>query len=159
LPATSFKSWELLLLDAILLWGQMRAMRRHLSLHKTCDSKQATYSMVEEGFRKFFPPVPASMYVIREKVWVVCAKQREGKLCNIDHPGLTHFPCSRCITLFVTLGRKQEVGSFTKVLTPQEEGKGWNSSKAKRVCKVWITHKINVLIFWSFNFSLLLLGC
>jgi hypothetical protein len=132
LPATSFKSWELLLLDAILLWGQMRAMRRHLSLHKTCDSKQTTYSMVEEGFRKFFPPVPASMYVIREKVWVVCAKQREGKLFNIDHPGLTHFPCSRCIPMFVTLGREQEVGSFTEVLTPQEEGKGWNSSKAKK---------------------------
>jgi hypothetical protein len=80
-------------------------------------------------------------------------------LCNIDHPGLTHFPCSRCITMFVILGRKQEVGSFTKVLTPQEEGKGWNSSKAKRACKVWITHKINVPIFWSFSFSLLLSGC
>ncbi len=92
----------------------MRAMKRHLSLHKTCDLKQTTYSMVEEGFRKFFPPVPASMYVIREKVWVVCAKQREGKLFDIDHPGLTHFPCSRCIPVFVTLGREQEVGSFTK---------------------------------------------
>jgi hypothetical protein len=91
LPATSFKSWELLLLDAILLWGQMRAMRRHLSLHKTCDSKQTTYSMVEEGFRKFFPPVPASMYVIREKVWVVCAKQREGQIVQHRPPRIDPF--------------------------------------------------------------------
>jgi hypothetical protein len=110
--------------------------------------------MVEEGFRKFFPPVPASMYVIREKVWVVCAKQREGKLCNIDPFSLQQMYHSVCHIRKKTGGWK-----FYQSTNSTRGRKRVEFQQSQKGCKVWITHKINVPIFWSFNFSLLLLGC